>query len=501
VNVAAGTYTAPGRAMNVSAPRLQQVAPSATPILSLSPNAIISIVFVACVGVGSLMAINPKAAVAALVALCYLPLVLINLPLGIALWIPTTFLTGLSGFDSASHAAGLVIAFAWFGTLRNKAREQQVAIPTKLLTVVMLLVIWLALSMIWAEKPASSFTALQPWAACALMFVVLMTLDLTRAQIRMLILAFIIGVTVSVLIGLVGGVKVPTDTSALVDDGRLRGGLDDPNYLAAGIVPSLALAAGLFSGIRSALGRFALAAACIALVIGLGATESRGGLIAAFVAILTGVIIAKRGRVFVVAFLVIIIGVGCVWFASDPAAYKRVTHTADKGNGRSSLWIVGGRIWKDHPIIGVGLDNYRAYAPRYVGSAGLLTFVDFIAERPHVVHNVYLQTMVEVGLVGLALFLTILITSLAQAMRAARRFERRGDHEASALSRSVFVALLSALIASFFLSNGSGFQIWTLLSFGPILWRYAERTKEADPVPAAAPAPLPFSRPEPALQA
>jgi hypothetical protein len=109
--------------------------------------------------------------------------------------------------------------------------------------------------------------------------------------------------------------------------------------------------------------------------------------------------------------------------------------------------------------------------------------------------------MVEVGLVGLALFLTILITSLAQAMRAARRFERRGDHEASALSRSVFVALLSALIASFFLSNGSGFQIWTLLSFGPILWRYAERTKGADPVPAAAPAPLPLSRPEPALQA
>ena len=134
MNITAGTYTAPGRAMNVSAPRLQQVAPSATPILSLSPNAIISIVFVACVGVGSLMAINPKAAVAALVALCYLPLVLINLPLGIALWIPTTFLTGIPGFDSASHAAGLVIAFAWFGTLRNKAREQQVAIPRKLLT-------------------------------------------------------------------------------------------------------------------------------------------------------------------------------------------------------------------------------------------------------------------------------------------------------------------------------------------------------------------------------
>ncbi len=282
-----------------------------------------------------------------------------------------------------------------------------------------LLVVWFAMSMIWAEDPAASFTALQPWVACALMFLVLLTLDLTRSQIRTLALAFIAGVTFSVLIGLVGGVKVPTDTSALRDDGRLRGGLDDPNYLAAGIVPSIALAAGLFSGVRNAFGRFLLAAACIVLVIGLGATESRGGLIAAFVAIVTAVVIAKRGRALVVAFLAIIIGVGCVWFASDPAAYKRVTHTADKGNGRSSLWVVGVRIWQDHPIVGVGLDNYRAYAPQYVDGPGLLTFVNFIAERPHVVHNVYLQTMVEVGLVGLGLFL-IIVDQLAGRGHARR---------------------------------------------------------------------------------
>ena len=96
-------------------------------------------------------------------------------------------------------------------------------------------------------------------------------------------------------------------------------------------------------------------------------------------AIFTGVIIAKRGRVFVVAFLVIIIGVGCVWFASDPAAYKRVTHTADKGNGRSSLWIVGGRIWKDHPIIGVGLDRLPGLRAALRGLRRPAHVVDFIA--------------------------------------------------------------------------------------------------------------------------
>ncbi len=238
------------------------------------------------------------------------------------------------------------------------------------------------------------------------------------------------------------------------------------------------------------------------LVIGLGATESRGGLIAAFVAILTAVIIAKRGRALVVAFLAIIIGVGCVWFASDPAAYKRVTHTADKGNGRSSLWVVGGRIWKDHPVIGVGLDNYRAYAPRYVGGA-----------RPAHVRELHRRAPARGaqrvppddggGRPGGPGALPDHPHHLARARPCARRggSSAGGTHEPSALSRAVFVALLSALIASFFLSNGSGFQIWTLLAFGPILWRYAERTKDADPAPAAAPAPLPVIRREPALQA
>ena len=117
--------------------------------------------------------------------------------------------------------------------------------------------------MLWAEKPSMSFTALQPWVACALMFTVLMTLDLTRSQIRHDRAArSSSGVTFSVAIGLIGGVKPPTETSAIRDDGRLRGGLDDPNYLAAGIVPSIVMAAGLVPGVRSKAGRLALAGMC-----------------------------------------------------------------------------------------------------------------------------------------------------------------------------------------------------------------------------------------------
>ena len=126
----------------------------------------------------------------------------------------------------------------------------------------------------------------------------------------------------------------------------------------------------------------------------------------------------------------------------------------------------------------MGLDNYRVYAPRYVSGPGQLTFVNFIAERPHVVHNVYLQTMVEVGLVGLGLFLAIIISSLAAAMRAARRFEGRGDYESAALSAPCSWGCSRRSIASFFISNGNGFQIWVLLAFGPMLCGWLQREED-----------------------
>ena len=488
--------------MTAFAPRIQAApaAPAGPRLPPLNPALLTALTFAACVGVGVLMAYNLSTGIGVLIALCYLPLVLLNLPLGIALWVPTTFLTALPGFDTASHAAGILIAIAWLGTLRRRARESDAPVPRRLLLVLALFVVWLTLSLLWAERPDLAFKGLQPYVAAALVFTVLMTLDLTRQQIRVLAFSFLAGVTISVALGLILGVQAPSSETAIFNDGRLRGGLDDPNYLAAGIVPSIALAAGLVPGVRSFLGRIGLAGSVVILVLGLAATQSRGGFMAAAVAIAVALVVAKRGRIVVVAFVAIIVGLVAIWFASSPTAWKRVSHTADQGNGRGSLWTVAIRIFKDHPVTGVGVENYSIYSPRYAGGPGKLTFVTFIAEKPHVVHNVYLQLAVETGLVGLGLFLTIVASALAAAMRAARRYERRGDYEDAALSRAVFVAVLAGLAASTFISNANGFQIWVLLAFGPLLWRNAQR--EPEPAPVASPrAEGRLIRPAPAWQA
>ena len=109
----------------------------------------------------------------------------------------------------------------------------------------------------------------------------------------------------------------PAETSAIADDGRLRGGLDDPNYLAAGHRAVDRDGGGPRPG-RAQRPRPDRARRrwCVILVLGLGATESRGGLMAAIVATAAAVVVAKRGRSLVIAFVAIMVGLVAIWFAS-----------------------------------------------------------------------------------------------------------------------------------------------------------------------------------------
>ena len=428
------------------------------------------------VGVGVLLAYNAVIGIAVLAGVAYAAIALVNLPLAIALWLPTAFLNALPGLDAASHAGSAVIALAWFGTLYGQ-RERVVPGLRGQQWALALFVVWLAVSIIWSEDPSAAATALLPWGVAALFFIVLVTTDLDRRQIRLLLGAYIAGVVISILVGMAGGLAPQNGLSAITaEEGRLGGGEGDPNYLAAGIVPAIALAAGLAGGSRRFLPRLGLLAAALVLTLGLGATESRGGLLAAIVGIVLALVVAKHGRAYVVVLVAAVVGVGAVWFAGTPDAWDRVTSTADSGNGRGSLWRVAGRMFKDHPVIGVGLDNYQVHAPNYTRESGQLEFVNFIAEKPHVVHNVYLQVLVETGIVGLALFLSIVGASLRAAIRAARRFEELGDTEGAAISRAVLVATVAGLTASFFISNGPDVQLWALLALGPVILALAAST-------------------------
>lgn len=432
---------------------------------------------------GSLMAHAPAAGVAFLAAACYVPLVLLDLPLGLALWVAVVFLQGLPAVGVGPNAAALLIAFAWFGALRGRA--EAVTAPLRrhrrLAAALMLLLGWLTLSLAWADRPDAVVDDLWQWYVGAAVLVVVSTTVTTPFHVRLVAGAFVLGAVASVGAGLVEqslhGAGSALE-SATHTEGRLQGGGGDPNYLAAGLVPAMALAGGLLTAARSGLVRVALAAGVGLLALGLVQSASRGGLLAAVVTLAVAVLIQRGRRAHALVACAVVLSVAAAAFAATPGAWHRVTSLDGGGNGRADLWQVAWRVAGERPLVGVGLNNFRFESDEHVRRPGTLEFVELISERPHVVHNAYLQLLAEEGIVGLALYIAVALACLAAAWRAASRFEVGGSPALAALASSVVLAITGALTASFFISNATDKRLWVLLGLGPALLAVSERTAD-----------------------
>jgi hypothetical protein len=103
---------------------------------------------------------------------------------------------------------------------------------------------------------------------------------------------------------------------------------------------------------------------------------------------------------------------------------ERLTDPAN--NGRLPLWRAAVDIFEGHALGGTGAGTYQQYYPRYRSEAVYVTDA----------HSLYLQSMAELGVVGLALILTVVLGILAGfAVRI------RGP------DRGLFAALFAAALA------------------------------------------------------
>ncbi|MEA2449103.1 MAG: hypothetical protein QOG63_1035 [Thermoleophilaceae bacterium] len=454
------------------------------PLLPSTPGPIAAAGIAAAILVGTLTAHSPQLGMGLLIAIAYVPLVLLNLPLGIVLWVVLTFMQGLSVVSVAPNATAILIGLAWLGTAGSR-REWAAAVMQrhrKLLGAMALFFGWITLSALWARNPSWVWLEFWQWPVAIAIFVVLTGSFASRRWTIYLVGAFVIGSTLSVLVGLIGSGLNPAGSalaSAAVDGGRLQGAGGDPNYLAAGCVPAIALAAGLIGVTRSSLVKWGLTAVMAVLVAGLGASESRGGFVAGIVAIGCAIVVNKRQRAKVVAIVAVLGSLVAIYFAAFPSTLDRVSSIDGGGNGRSDLWHFAWRMTEDHPVIGVGLNNFPLVAKDYIHEPGEREFTYLITETPHVTHNVYLQLLAETGVIGISLFVLILIGCLRAALAAGRRFDQLGETAMAGLSRAVFVGMVGMLSASFFISNANDRRLWILLALGPIMLALSQRPARA----------------------
>jgi O-antigen ligase len=413
-----------------------------------------------------------------LIGACYAPLVLVDLPLGLALWIVLVFVEHLPAVSIGPNAAGVLVALAWLGTLRARhgAARDVLRRHRALFGGLALLLVWVTLSLAWAPDPAAGVRELWPLHVAGLLAVVVATTVSSPRRARLVAGAFVAGAVLSVLVGLAARWLSGTAGGAT----RLEGGAGDPNFLAAALIPAIVLAAALGAATRSAHARLALGAATAILVAGFAATASRGGLVAAVVTALVAIWLHPGRRLHVALLVAGALTLAAASFAASPGAWQRVTSFDAKGNGRSELWHVAWRMSADHPLVGVGINNFREHSAGYVRRPGPLQFVELIAERPRVVHNTYLQLLAETGAVGLALFLLVAGGCLRAGWRACRHFESAGEEALATLARAVVLAAVGVLTAALFLSDAADKRLWLLLALGPALASIAARCPAAD---------------------
>ncbi len=465
---------------------------AARPLPLLTPPVVALLAAGAATLAGLLIAVRPALGIGFVAALAFVPIAFINLRLALVLWTPIPFIQYLPAVSVGPTFASLVVLAAWLGSGRDRriagnAADVGLARRAPLVLALAALVVWVTMSIALSEDHARGLAKAGLWYTAALIFVILVTTMRTARDVRLVLGAFVVGAVLSVSVGLIATGLSPVDSAietSTFTEGRLKGGSSDPNYLAAGIVPAIILAAGLGATTRSLLWRWVVGVSIAILTIGLGATQSRGGFVAFVLAALAGLVLLRRYRIQIFAGLAVLAGMVALVLTVTPGAWERVTEVDGGGNGRSDLWTVAWRIAEENPVAGVGISDFAVEAHRYVNRPGQLTAAALIVDRPHVAHNTYLQVLTELGVVGLGLFIALVVSILTITFRASRLLAARGDPALASLAGALFVAQIAWLGSLMFISSGGDERLWVLLAVGVVLRGVAARL----PDPLAAPA-------------
>lgn len=423
--------------------------------------------------VGILAGINPGLAVVAALGFAFLLIVFADLASGVVLFTFIIYfeqIPGLSGGAlSLTKAAGLLLAVAWLATLatRPDAKTDLLRQHPWIGAVLVLFLAWAVLSVAWAERPEAAFEAFYRLALNGMLFLIVYTAIRTPRDAIRVFAAFVVGAIAAAAIGLLAGAG-PTPYG---EAARVSGEFANANQLASALVASLALSLGLaFAARRSpALRLLALGAAGFSL-LGVMLTVSRSGLVALTVAALAAIVFSGRWRPKVATLSVMVLVSAIIYFlAFAPESSRERITTVEGGTGRQDIWKVAWRMAEDNPLRGVGAGNFSTSSVHYLIAPGVLRRSDFIVDTQKVAHNVYLETLAELGVVGLTLLLLLILFLLRCSLQAIRQFERNGDTAMEIMARAQLVAMLGLLTALFFASDQYSKQLWLLLATAPTL--------------------------------
>jgi O-antigen ligase len=311
-----------------------------------------------------------------------------------------------------------------------------------------LYVIWAAVSAAWAMNPALTLGSLRTLLSLYLLYLVAVSIKPSRKEFYWVCLLVVVGGIVAASAGYLYGVEESARGAAA--RGRLvigeQGG--NPNSLGGVLILPLALAVGGFVALRKPIQKFLAMGALGIVGLGVYITMSRGALLAIALAMLTFVCRNRvRWQVLVPVALLVVVAIALpdVFFAR---AAKVLSGEDTTGASRTQIWSAGWAALEHVGILGAGFSNYTE----------IYRFAD--GYSPGVwakgAHNSYLETWVELGIIGLVLMLAAVAVHFL-AMRGIGRRSVEGILLSAAEAASIGV-----LAGAFFADRVGGKPFWLL---------------------------------------
>jgi O-antigen ligase len=325
------------------------------------------------------------------------------------------------------------------------------------------------LSVLWSRAPGVSF---QQGAVLLFVFAFLVattsTRWLDRSALRGDFVFFFWLVCAAMVLGGAIWVFAPQEVMGYFD--RYQGVFPNPNYTALLASVTIPIGVWLFATDGRKPTRVLVFFGLLSLVLSLYFTGSRGALVGALAGVVVALLLSKYRRFALwgigvaISLLVALMLVVPEKFFGRGGYLDRSDQGSDFTSGRWDIWVALVRVWQDHPVLGIG---YR--------TVELLPSSDGFTA-----HNIYLSILVELGVVGLLIFLAVFAILLVVGLRGAGRIDR-------ALAGAVVAVLVGELTESSVFGFGGPTAIlsWSIIvgfaAFGAL--DVADRRERAESQP------------------
>jgi len=247
----------------------------------------------------------------------------------------------------------------------------------------------------------------------------------------------------------------------------------DPNFYSALQVVALPLILALAAWSRP-LPRLVLYGIAAVAAVSIPASLSRGGMVALLVVVLLVAASPARGlfgtirqKLAVYAGVAVIMA-AVVAYAGDDLANRFALLASDPsgGAGRADLALAAAHGFSEHPVAGLGYGGFvtSSFALlRDTPGVFLLAHLRYQDYPGQQVHNTYLESLVELGVPGLLLFLALLLAAARSLVRSARRARATGDRFVEGVATALLIGLAAFSVSSFTISTETSRVLWLLI--------------------------------------